>query len=332
MATGRSRPFNPKSFLASVGNGQSITTYAKDQIVFNQGDAANAVFYIQRGKVKISVVSEEGKEAVVRILGASEFFGEGCLAGQTRRIATASSLAPCTISRLQKAAILRVIHEEPAFAEVFIAHLLGRSIRVEADLIDQLFNSSEKRLARVLLLMANYGKEGKTEPIVPKLSQETLAEMIGTTRSRVSFFMNKFRRLGFIDYNGGIEVHNSLLTVVLSHRAVDHSGVEYFRSTPLPVCCALGDEPDSSLTAIETGSGPHVIMSNAAQTRRAHRRPRPRCVLQHHLRRPRRVGDRVPRVGRRVRRRRGLRRNGDGLPGGRRGGGEHGLPCGGWRV
>jgi CRP-like cAMP-binding protein len=215
LALNRKAPFDPKSFLARVGDGRSIATYAKDQIVFNQGDPADAVFYIQRGKVKISVVSEEGKEAVVRILGASEFFGEGCLAGQTRRIATASSLAPCTISRLQKAAILRVIHEEPAFAEVFIAHLLGRSIRVEADLIDQLFNSSEERLARVLLLLANFGKEGKPEPIVPQLSQETLSEMIGTTRSRVSFFMNRFRKLGFIHYNDTLEVHSSLLNVIL---------------------------------------------------------------------------------------------------------------------
>jgi CRP-like cAMP-binding protein len=225
LALNRKAPFDPKSFLARVGDGRSIATYAKDQIVFNQGDPADAVFYIQRGKVKISVVSEEGKEAVVRILGASEFFGEGCLAGQTRRIATASALAPCTISRLEKTAILRVIHEEPAFAEVFIAHLLGRSIRVEADLIDQLFNSSERRLARALLLLANFGKEGKPKAIIPKLSQETLAEMVGTTRSRVSFFMNKFRMLGFIDYNGGIEggieVHSSLLTVVLSNQAIE---------------------------------------------------------------------------------------------------------------
>jgi CRP-like cAMP-binding protein len=215
--------FDPKSFLARVGDGRSIATYAKDQIVFNQGDAATAVFYTQTGKVKISVVSEQGKEAIVAILGAREFFGEGCLAGQTRRIATASALAPCTIVRLEKEAILRVIHEEPAFAEVFIAHLLGRSIRVEADLVDQLFNSSEKRLARVLLLLANFGKEEKPEAIIPKLSQETLAEMVGTTRSRVSFFMNKFRRLGFIEYNGGIEVHSSLLTVVLSDQAIDEA-------------------------------------------------------------------------------------------------------------
>lgn len=216
MATGRKPPFDPKSFLARVGEGRSISSYAKDQIVFTQGDAADAVFYTQRGKVKVSVVSEQGREAIVAILGAREFFGEGCLAGQTLRIATATAIMPCTIARLEKAAILRVIHEEPAFAEVFIAHLLGRSIRAEADLVDQLFNSSEKRLARVLLLLANFGKEGKPEPIIPKLSQETLAEMIGTTRSRVSFFMNRFRKLGFIDYNGRIEVHSSLLNVVLN--------------------------------------------------------------------------------------------------------------------
>jgi CRP-like cAMP-binding protein len=216
VATKRKAPFDPKSFLARVGVGRSIGKYDKGEIVFNQGDAADAVFYTHRGKVKISVISEQGKEAIVGIMGAREFFGEGCLAGQTRRIATASALAPCTIARLEKAAILRVIQAEPTFAEVFIAHLLGRNIRVEADLVDQLFNSSEKRLARVLLLLANFGKEGKPEPIVPKLSQEALAEMIGTTRSRVSFFMNRFRRLGFIEYNGDIEVRSSLLSVVLN--------------------------------------------------------------------------------------------------------------------
>jgi CRP-like cAMP-binding protein len=216
LATNQKPPFDPKSFLAKVGEGRSISTYAKGEIVFNQGDAADAVYYTQRGKVKISVVSEQGKEAIVAILGAREFFGEGCLAGQTRRFATASANNSCTIARLDKAAILRVLHEEPAFAEIFIAHLLSRSVRVEADLVDQLFNSSEKRLARTLLLLANFGKEEKPEPITPKLSQETLAEMIGTTRSRVSFFMSRFRKLGFIDYNGSIEVHRSLLSVVLN--------------------------------------------------------------------------------------------------------------------
>ena len=212
----RCRPsFNPKSFLAKVGEGRSIGKYRKDQIVFSQGDPADAVFYIQKGKVKITVVSEQGKEAVVAILGTNEFFGEGCLAGQAQRIATVATMTDSVIVRLEKAAIVRVIHQEPAFSEMFIAHLVGRAIRVEADLVDQLFNSSEKRLARLLLLLANFGKEGKPEPIIAKISQETLAEMIGTTRSRVSFFMNKFRKLGFIHYNGGVEVHSSLLNLVL---------------------------------------------------------------------------------------------------------------------
>jgi len=207
--------FNPKSFLAKVGEGRSIGKYRKEQIVFSQGDPADAVFYIQKGKVKITVVSEQGKEAVVAILGANEFFGEGCLAGQVQRIASVATMTDSVIVRLEKAAIVRVIHQEPAFSEMFIAHLVGRAIRVEADLVDQLFNSSEKRLARLLLLLANFGKEGKPEPIIAKISQETLAEMIGTTRSRVSFFMNKFRKMGFIRYNGHIEVHSSLLNVVL---------------------------------------------------------------------------------------------------------------------
>ena len=215
MAIKRRPPFDLKSFLAKVGEGRSIGRYRKDQIVFSQGDPAAAVFYIQRGKVKITVVSEHGKEAVVAILGTNEFLGEGCLAGQALRIATAATMTESVIMRLEKAAIVDVIHKEPAFSEMFIAHLLGRTIRVEADLVDQLFNSSEKRLARLLLLLANFGKEAKPEPMIAKISQETLAEMIGTTRSRVSFFMNKFRRLGFIAYNGGIEVHSSLLNVVL---------------------------------------------------------------------------------------------------------------------
>jgi CRP/FNR family transcriptional regulator, cyclic AMP receptor protein len=207
--------FDPKSFLAKVGEGRSIGEYREDQIVFSQGDPADAVFYIQKGKVKITVVSEQGKEAVVAILETNEFFGEGCLAGQAKRIATVATMTESVIVRLDKAAIIRVIHQEPAFSEMFIAYLLGRTIRVEADLVDQLFNSSEKRLARMLLLLANFGKESKPEPLIAKISQETLAEMIGTTRSRVSFFMNKFRKLGFIDYNGHIEVHSSLLNVVL---------------------------------------------------------------------------------------------------------------------
>jgi CRP/FNR family cyclic AMP-dependent transcriptional regulator len=215
MAKKRRTPFDPKSFLARIGDGHGVSKYRREQTVFAQGDPADAVFYVQRGKVKLTVVSEQGKEAVIAILGTDAFFGEGCLAGQTQRIATVTAMTDSLIARLEKTAILQVIHREPAFSEKFIAHLLGRSIRVEADLVDQLFNSSEKRLARLLLLLANFGKEGEPEPVIAKISQETLAEMIGTTRSRVSFFMNKFRKLGFIDYNGGIEVHSSLLNVVL---------------------------------------------------------------------------------------------------------------------
>ena len=219
MTVERRPSFDPKTFLAHVRNGQSIGKYRKDQIVFSQGDAADAVFYIQKGKVKLTVVSEQRKEAVVAILSSDDFFGEGCLAGQDQRIATVKTMADSTITRLEKSAILRVLHKETTFSEMFIAHLLGRSIRFEADLVDQLFNSSEKRLARMLLLLANFGKDTKPEPIIAKISQETLAEMIGTTRSRVSFFMNKFRDLGFIAYNGStegaIEVHSSLLNAVL---------------------------------------------------------------------------------------------------------------------
>ena len=215
MATKRRPSFDPKSFLAVVGEGRGIGEYRKDEIVMSQGDPADAVFYIQSGKVKVSVVSEQGKEAVVAMLGTNDFFGEGCLAGQPQRIATVATMTDSVIVRLEKAAIVRVIHQQPAFSGMFIAHLLARAIRVEADLVDQLFNSSEKRLARLLLLLANFGKEAKPEPILAKISQETLADMIGTTRSRVSFFMNKFRKLGFIDYKRGIEVHSSLLNVVL---------------------------------------------------------------------------------------------------------------------
>jgi len=207
--------FDPKEFLSKVNGGQRIFDYRKDQIVYRQGDPADAVFYIQSGRVKKTVVSEQGKEAVVALLGAGDFFGEGCLAGEALRLATVVALTKCVIARVSKADITRVIHEEPAFAELFISHLLARNSRVEEDLVDQLFNSSEKRLARTLLLLANFGKESKPEPIIAKVSQETLAEMIGTTRSRVSFFMNKFRKLGLIDYNGSIEIHSSLLNVVL---------------------------------------------------------------------------------------------------------------------
>ena len=215
MATKSRQSFDPKSFLSMVGEGCSVGEYHKDQRVFAQGDPADTVFYIESGKVKVTVVSEQGKEAVVAMLGTNDFFGEGCLAGQARRIATVATIMDSVIVRLEKAAIVRVIRDEPAFSEMFIAHLLARAIRVEADLVDQLFNSSEKRLARLLLLLANFGKDATPEPVLAKISQETLADMIGTTRSRVSFFMNKFRKLGFIDYNGQIEVHSSLLNVVL---------------------------------------------------------------------------------------------------------------------
>jgi CRP/FNR family transcriptional regulator, cyclic AMP receptor protein len=211
----RKLPFDPKTFLAKVGGGKTVSKYRKDQIVFSQGEPADAVFYIQQGKVKLTVVSEQGKEAVVAILGPGHFFGEGCLNGHPLRIATTRAIDECVITRLEKAAMIAAIHKEPEFSELFMSYLLTRNSRIEEDLIDQLFTSSEKRLARLLLLLANFGKEGRPEPIVGKFSQETLAEMIGTTRARVSFFMNKFRKLGFIEYNGKLEVHNSLLNVVL---------------------------------------------------------------------------------------------------------------------
>jgi CRP/FNR family transcriptional regulator, cyclic AMP receptor protein len=209
-------PFDPRVFLSKINGGRSISHFQKDQIVYRQGEPADSVFYIQSGKVKQTILSEHGKEAVVAVPGTGDFFGEGCLTGQPLRLATVSAMTECVIMRIPKPEITRVIHEEPAFGELFIAHLLARNSRVEADLVDQLFNSSEKRLARILLLLANFGKEGKPEPVIAKISQETLAEMIGTTRSRVNFFMNKFRELGFVDYNDQqIEVHSSLLNVVL---------------------------------------------------------------------------------------------------------------------
>jgi CRP-like cAMP-binding protein len=210
--------FDPKRFLAKVGKGKTISKYRKDQIIFSQGQVADAIFYIQQGKVKLTVVSEQGKEAVVAILEPGQFFGEGCLNGHPLRMGSTRAMDECVITRLEKATMIATIHNEPEFSELFMTYLLTRNSRIEEDLIDQLFNSSEKRLARLLLLLANFGKEGKPEPIVGKFSQETLAEMIGTTRSRVSFFMNKFRKLGFIEYNGQIEVHNSLLNVVLFDR------------------------------------------------------------------------------------------------------------------
>ena len=208
-------PFDPKSFLAKVGQGRTIAAYRKNQPIFSQGDPADALFYVQKGKVKLTVVSRHGKEAIVAILGPDDFFGEGCLAGQPRRMATASALSDCSIARIGKPAAITVIRKEPRFSELLMSYLLARNIRIEEDLVDQLFNSSEKRLARILLLLANFGKDDRPEQVIPKISQETLAEMVGTTRARVSFFMNKFRKLGFVSYDGGLEVHSALLNVVL---------------------------------------------------------------------------------------------------------------------
>ena len=207
--------FDPAVFLGTAAQGRSISKHKKKQIIFSQGQPADAVFYIKRGKVKVTVLSKEGKEAVVAVLGADEFCGEGCLIGQPKRLATAAAMTDCSIMRVEKTEILRVLQDEPTFSQMFVSHILARNARVEEDLVDQLFNSTEKRLARILLLLAKFGTEGKPEPIIAKISQETLAEMIGATRSRVSYFMNKFRTLGFIDYNGHLEVHSSLLSVVL---------------------------------------------------------------------------------------------------------------------
>jgi CRP/FNR family transcriptional regulator, cyclic AMP receptor protein len=215
VARAKKLAFNVETFLTTAKGGRTIATYRKGQRIFGQGDPADAVFYIQEGQVKVCVVSEQGKEAVVALHEKGDFLGEGCLTGQSRRLATVTAMTECAIMRLNKAGIVRAIHDEPKFSERFTTYLLTRTVRVEADLVDQLFNSSEKRLARALLLLANFGKEGRPERVIAKISQETLADMIGTTRSRVSAFMNKFRKLGFIKYNGTLEVHNSLLTMVL---------------------------------------------------------------------------------------------------------------------
>jgi CRP/FNR family cyclic AMP-dependent transcriptional regulator len=213
------RDFDPNTFLATIGEGRKNLAVSKKQGIFAQGDAADAVFYIQKGRVKLTVVSKVGREATIGILGEGNFFGEGALAGQALRMGSASAMTDCEIQRIEKKAMVAALHREHAFSDMFVAYLLARNIRYEEDLVDQLFNSSEKRLARVLLLLAHFGKEGVPEPVVPKISQETLAEMVGTTRSRVSFFMNRFRKLGFIHYAGGLEgglqVHSSLLNVVL---------------------------------------------------------------------------------------------------------------------
>ncbi|WNM56946.1 Crp/Fnr family transcriptional regulator [Candidatus Nitrospira allomarina] len=207
--------FNSQVFLKKVGSGKTNLRSSQKQVIFSQGEKAEAVFFIQSGQVKLTVVSKEGKEAVVAILESGAFLGEGCLAGQLVYMATATALEESTLVRVDKQVMIRLLHDEPAFSKMFMAHLLSRNIRIQEDLVDQLFNSAEKRLARILLLMAHFGKEGKPEAVIAKINQETLAEMIGTTRSRVSFFLNKFRKLGFIDYNGGMHVHSSLLNVVL---------------------------------------------------------------------------------------------------------------------
>jgi CRP-like cAMP-binding protein len=208
-------PFDLEAVLPKVVQGTTKSAYEEGKVIFSQGEAADSIFYINNGRVKLTVLSDQGKEAVVAILGPGDFLGEGCLTGQPRRMATSVAMTECLITRLDKAAMIRELHDDPEFSGKFMSHLLTRNIRVEADLVDQLFNSSEKRLARMLLILANFGKEGKPEPVIAKVNQEMLAEMIGTTRSRVSFFMNKFRKLGLIDYNGHLEVHSSLLNVVL---------------------------------------------------------------------------------------------------------------------
>jgi len=211
----KKRDFDPHAFLATIGEGRKSVLFRKKQSIFAQGDLAEAVFYIQTGKIKLTVVSKTGKEATIGILNDGDFFGEGSLAGQPLRMGSATAMTDCAILRIDKKAMIEALHREHKFSDLFVAYLLARNIRYEEDLVDQLFNSSEKRLARILLLLAHFGKEGKPESVVPKISQESLAEMIGTTRSRVSFFMNRFRKLGFIHYNGGLQVYSSLLNVVL---------------------------------------------------------------------------------------------------------------------
>jgi len=211
----KSRDFDPQAFLATIGEGRKSVLFQRKQGIFAQGDSADAVFYLQTGKVKLTVVSKTGKEATIGILGDGEFFGEASLAGQSLRMCSATAMTDCAVLRIEKRVMMEALHREHEFSDLFVAYLLARNIRYEEDLVDQLFTSSEKRLARVLLLLAHFGKEGKPESVVPKISQEMLAEMVGTTRSRVSFFMNRFRELGFIHYNGGLQVHSSLLNVVL---------------------------------------------------------------------------------------------------------------------
>jgi CRP/FNR family transcriptional regulator, cyclic AMP receptor protein len=207
--------FDPGKFLSTIGEGRRVLHFGKKQVVFAQGDATDAVFYVQKGKIKLTVLSGNGKEATIGILGEGDFFGEGCLAGQRQRMGSASAMTGCDILRIEKSVMMQALHREHKMSDMFVSYLLARNIRYEEDLVDQLFNSSEKRLARILLLLARFGKEGVPEKVVPEISQGTLAEMVGTTRSRVNFFMNRFRKLGFIHYNGGLQVHSSLLNVVL---------------------------------------------------------------------------------------------------------------------
>ena len=214
-AVKKRRKFDPQTFLSTIDGGRTISSFSKKQTMFAQGDSSDAVFYIQEGRVKLTVVATGGKEATIGILTQGDFFGEGCLAGQPLRMCSATAMADCSVMRIDKKSMIEVLHRERAFSDLFVAYLLTRNIRYEEDLVDQLFNSSEKRLARILLLLAHFGKGGKPETVIPKISQETLAEMVGTTRSRVNFFMNRFRKLGFVRYNGELEVHSSLLNVVL---------------------------------------------------------------------------------------------------------------------
>jgi len=215
LAAAKRRKFDPHTFLSTINGGRKIEAFPKKQTIFAQGDSSDAVFYIREGKVKLTVVSQSGKEATIGILSKGDFFGEGCLTGQPVRLCSATAMTDCSVMRIDKKAMMEVLHREQSFSEMFVAYLLARTVRYEEDLVDQLFNSSEKRLARILLLLAHFGKDGKPEVVVPRISQEALAEMVGTTRSRVNFFMNRFRKLGFIRYNGELEVHSSLLNVVL---------------------------------------------------------------------------------------------------------------------
>jgi CRP-like cAMP-binding protein len=211
------KQFDPRIFLSIMNGGRKLVDFAKKRTIFRQGDSSDAVFYIQKGKVQLTVVSKTGKEAVIGILKEGDFFGESCLTGEPLRLSTATALTDCSVMRIDKTTMMRVLHEEHALSDVFVAYLLARNIQYEADLVNQLFNSSEKRLARILLMLAHFGKEGTPETVIPKISQATLADMVGTTRARVNFFMNKFRKLGFIDYDSGskLQVHSSLLNVVL---------------------------------------------------------------------------------------------------------------------